>query len=168
MATSRVLGTLLLRLPAHLGRAHGAVLAPLAAAARLRHGSQRRWVSGRLAAAAAAANSQGEQSAVPEDSHLFQSILSGILAPYWGALCAASRPEMPHKRHLPPHHGCNRLSHAVLGCCPAENTPTAEAVVGALEAKYPEACLGFDHFAFRTFGASAGGWCRAVGRAAAG
>lgn len=34
----------------------------------------------------------------------------------------------------------------------AENTPTAEAVVSSLEQRYPEACLGFDHFAFRTFG----------------
>ena len=27
--------------------------------------------------------------------------------------------------------------------------------MGALESSYPEACLAFDHFAFRTFGVSA-------------
>lgn len=39
-----------------------------------------------------------------------------------------------------------------------ENTPTAEAVVGTLEQRFPEARLGFDHFAFRTFGV--GCWAR--------
>jgi hypothetical protein len=40
--------------------------------------------SGRGASAASGPRA-GDLAAQPEDSHLFQSILSGILAPYWGA-----------------------------------------------------------------------------------
>lgn len=47
------------------------------------------------------------------------------------------------------------LRHAAPAARPlptAENTPTAEAAIGSLEQQYPDAFIGFDHFAFRTFG----------------
>ncbi|PSC71818.1 hypothetical protein C2E20_4941 [Micractinium conductrix] len=100
---------------AHLGpavlRCRGLAAPPGAAAHCLQ---QPRLHQRRGAAAAAVGGGGGE--AVPEDSHLIQGILSGILAPYW------------------------------------ESTPTAEAAISALEARFPEALIGIDHLAFRTFG----------------
>ena len=174
----RLCQTLLSRLPGALAPtlvSGGGAAASLAVLARRpqRPQQQRRPLlgGGSRAAADAAAPCQAQ----PEDSHLLQSILSGILAPYWGnsmgvaALtllrCCCPRPlvagRRPHVRvllPLPPHaqRCCSSLWHPLPPPCPAvaESTPTAEAVVGSLEQQYPSACLGFDHFAFRTFGVS--------------
>lgn len=65
----------------------GCAVLPLAAAARRLqpwHRQQLRQLAGGRAAAAAGSEQEACSSGQPEDSHLFQSILSGILAPYWG------------------------------------------------------------------------------------
>jgi hypothetical protein len=76
-------------LPARSGSASAAGLSCGASPRLQQHLQQHRRSatsggSGR-AAAAASGPEAGAPAAQPEDSHLFQSILSGILAPYWGA-----------------------------------------------------------------------------------
>jgi hypothetical protein len=107
----------------------------------------------------------------PSPAPASQGILSGILAPYWGA-CPVDR---QFTSYNPPCHACCTVGAYPAGAArspaaaprsrpasllrgPAEGTPTAEAAVGALEERYPEALLAFDHLAFRTFGVR-GGWC---------
>lgn len=78
--------TLLRRLPAALAPRQ-LVSGGCAVAHRLQpwHRQQQRQLSGGRAAAAAGSDQEASSSGQPKDSHLFQSILSGILAPYWGA-----------------------------------------------------------------------------------
>lgn len=49
------------------------------------------------------------------------------------------------------------LRQAARAALHAESTPTAEAAISALEARFPEALIGIDHLAFRTFGVGQGG-----------
>ena len=78
--------TLLRRLPTALAPRQ-LVSGGCAVAHRLQpwHRQQQRQLSGGRAAAAAGSDQEASSLVQPEDSHLFQSILSGILAPYWGA-----------------------------------------------------------------------------------
>ena len=86
----RLCTTLLGQLPAALPRlmVSSSLAAPLAAAARRlqrwQPRQQRQLTGGSRAAAAAGDQQETHSQGQPEDSHLFQSILSGILAPYWG------------------------------------------------------------------------------------